>query len=322
MSVSVIRLRRSLAASLGVLVIALLAFSCGPGAEYPSRPVELIVPFGPGGAADVAARQIAELASEELGESIQVRNVTGGGGAVAYNEVVNAPNDGYTAIWSSAALNTLAAAGNIDFNYEAFEHVAIVSTETVTLAVAADSEWENLEDFIADARNRTPTVGNSGMGSTTHLTAVALAEEAGVEFEHVPFGDGLAIASVMGGEIDASVQHPAEIMSQYEAGDIRILAITSPERIETFEDVPTAQEQGVDVVLEQWRGISLPEGTDEEVIQRLEDAFTQAAETDEWAEFTRNTGADVRIMGSEEATEFIADMQQQIDEIAAAAEEN
>ncbi len=314
-------LRRSLTVTLGVLIVALLAFSCGPGAEYPDQPVELVVPFGPGGAADVAARQLAELASEELGENIQVRNVTGGGGAVAYNEVVNAPNDGYTAIWSSAALNTLAAAGNIPFDYEAFDHVAIVSLETVTFAVAADSEWETLEDFIADTQDQPLQVGNSGMGSTTHLTAVDIANKAGAEFEHIPYGDQLAVTSVLGGEIPASVQHPAEVMSQWQAGDIRFLAITSPERIETFEGVPTAQEQGVDVVLEQWRGISLPQGTDEDIIQTLEDAFTRAAETDEWAEFVESNGNEVRVMGSEEMTEFVAEMQQQIDEIAAAAEQ-
>jgi tripartite-type tricarboxylate transporter receptor subunit TctC len=313
-------LRRSLTIPFGALIVALLAFSCGPAAQYPNQPVELIVPFGPGGAADVAARQLAELASEELGENIQVRNVTGGGGAVAYNELVSAPNDGYTAIWSSAALNTLAAAGNIPFDYEAFEHVAIVSTETVTFAVAADSEWETLEDFIAESRDRPLEVGNSGLGSTTHLTAVDIANKAGVEFEHIPYGDQLAVTSVLGGEIPASVQHPAEVMSQWEAGDIRFLTVTSPERIETFEDVPTAREQGVDVILEQWRGISLPEGTDEESIQTLQDAFMQAAETDEWAEFVQDTGAEVRIMGSEEMTELIAGMQQQVNEIAATAE--
>lgn len=312
------RLKQRLAVPIVALAAVFLSASCGAGAAYPNQPVEFIVPFGAGGAADVAARQLADLASEELGEDIQVRNVTGGGGAVAYNEVVNANNDGYTMIWSSAALNTLAAAGNIEFNHEDFEHAAIVSNETVTLAVPADSQWDSLEDFMADAD--LPSVGNSGMGSTTHMTAIDLANEAGVEFEHVPYGDSLAIASVLGGEIDASVQHPAEIMSQWEAGEIRILATTSPERMAPFEDVPTAREQGVDVALEQWRGISLPQGTDEEAVQALEDAFTQAAQTEEWQEFVESNGGSVNVMGSQETSDHIAEMQQQINEISAAAE--
>jgi tripartite-type tricarboxylate transporter receptor subunit TctC len=306
----------------GLAGIALLgAVGCGgPGASYPTRPVELIIPFGPGGAADISARKLADLAKDDLGQEIQGQNVPGGGGAVAYNQVKNAQPDGHTVIWSSGALNTLAATGNIDFDYEAFKHAAIVATETVTLAVKNDAPWQNLEEFMQAARDQKITVGNSGLGSFTHITSFALADAAGVEFEHVPFGDILAVTQVLGGQIDASVQHPAEILEQLEAGKIRLLTLTSPEPIEAFEGVPTATEQGYDVVMTQWRGLSVAQETPDDVVQKLEDTFTKQASGDEWKKFADSIGSQPRVMGSDEMTGFVADQFKQIKDLVARME--
>lgn len=303
----------------GLAGVALLGTAgCGgAGASYPTKPVELVVPFGPGGAADVSARKLADLAKDELGQEIQVRNVTGGGGAVAYNQVKNAKADGYTIVWSSGAVNTLATSGNIDFTYEAFKHAAIVGTETVTLAVKEDAPWQDLKEFMEAAKDQRMKVGNSGLGSFTHITSFALADAAGVEFEHVPFGDTLAVTQVLGGQIDASVQHPAEIIEQWEAGKIRILTVTSPEPLEAYEGVPTATEQGYDVVLTQWRGLSVPKDTPDEAVQTLEDTFTKVAEGDEWKEFIDEIGSQPQVMGSDEMGDFVAEQYEKIDGIVA-----
>jgi len=289
----------------------------GAGASYPTKPVELVVPFGPGGSADISARKLTELAKEDLGQQVQVQNIPNGGGAVAYNQVKNAAPDGYTVIWSSGALNTLAASGNIDFTYEAFKHAGIVATETVTLAVADDAPWQDLKEFMQAAKDQKMTVGNSGLGSFTHVTSFALADAAGVEFEHVPFGDTLAFTQVLGGQIDASVQHPAEILEQVEAGKLRILTLTSPEAIETYEGVPTAKEQGYDVVMTQWRGLSVPQDTPDDAVQKLEDSFTKVANSDEWKKFADSIGSQVQVMESDEMTGFIADQFKEIKDIAA-----
>lgn len=301
----------------GLVGAALLGTTAcgGAGASYPNQPIELVVPFGPGGAADVSARKLAELATDPLGAEIQVRNVTGGGGAVAYQQVRNAQPDGYSVVWSSGAVNTLAAAGNIDFTYEAFKHAAIVSTETVTLAVAQDAPWQNLEEFMQAAEEQRMQVGNSGTGSFTHISAFAMANEAGVEFEHIPFGDQLAITQVLGGQIDASVQHPAEILEQWEAEKIRILTLTAPERLQAYEGVPTATEQGYDVTLTQWRGLSLPQETPDDVVQTLEDTFTEVASGEEWQQFADSIGSQTQVMSQDDMTSFVAEQYEKINNI-------
>lgn len=302
----------------GIAGLAVLGASgcAGPAASYPSRPVELVIPFGPGGAADVAARKLIELSQDEFGEDFQASNVTGGGGAVAYNQVVNAAPDGYTVAWSSGALNTLAAVGNVEFGPDDFRHAAIVATETVTLAVAADAPWQNLRDFMEDAENNRLKVGNSGLGSFTHMSSFALADAAGVGLEHVPFGDSLAVTQVLGGQIDASVQHPSEILEQWEAEKIRILTLTSPEPIEAFEGVPTAREQGYDVVMTQWRGLSLAGDAPEEAVQRLRETFTSVARGKEWKEFAATLGSQVQVMGTEEMEDFVSEQYEKVQEIA------
>ena len=303
----------------GLAGVALLgATACGgAGASYPSQPVELVIPFGPGGAADVSARKLADMARDELGQEIQGQNVTGGGGAVAYNQVSNARPDGHTIIWSSGAVNTLAASGNIDFTYEAFRHAAIVSTETVTLTVAKDAPWQDLNEFVQAAKEQRMRVGNSGLGSFTHISSFALADAAGVEFEHVPFGDQLAVSQVLGGQIEASVQHPGEILEQWEAGQIRILTVTSSEPLQAFEDVPTAREQGYDVVMTQWRGLSLPQDSPDEAVQTLEETFTEVAQSDEWQQFADSIGSQAQVMGTDEMTSFVGDQYQKIQDIVA-----
>ncbi len=287
--------------------------------DYPNRPLEMLVPFGAGGAADVAARKIAAMVEKDLGQSIAISNVTGAGGAVAYQTIKNSKPDGYKLLWTSAAMATLPAQGNIDFGYEAFEHAALVSAETVTLTVAADSPWKTLKDFLAEAKTRSKpmTVGNSGLGSFTHLSAAAIASGAGVPFTHIAFGTGLAVTNLVGGHIDASVQHPAEILSAYKNGKVRILTVSSDQRVPAFKDVPTLKEQGINLTLEQWRGVSVAKGTPKPIIDRLEAVFLKAAKSPEWAEYSESVGAMAKPMPSAEFSKFVAEQDKQIRDLAA-----
>lgn len=286
--------------------------------DYPTRPIEMLVPFGAGGAADVAARKIAAMVEKDLGQPIQISNVTGAGGAVAYQQVKNSKPDGYKLLWTSAALATLPAQGNIDFGYEAYDHVALVSAETVTLTVAADSPWKTLKDFLADAKSRSKpvTVGNSGIGSFTHLSAAAISQAAGVPFTHIAFGTGLAVTNLIGGHIDASVQHPAEILAAYKGGQVRMLTVSSDQRIPAFKDVPTLKEQGINLMLEQWRGVSVAKGTPKPILDRLEAAFLKAAKSDEWVQYCESVGAVAKPMVSTDFTKFVAEQDKQIRDLA------
>jgi tripartite-type tricarboxylate transporter receptor subunit TctC len=278
------------------LMAVLLMWGSLPAAAadaYPVKPVELVNPWGAGGAADIQARKLAEMISRDLGQPMVVRNVTGAGGAIAYNEVNRAQPDGYTLIWYSGAINTLAARKQVNFDYTSFEPVAGVGAETVCIAVAKDAPWKDFKEFIAYAKKNPGkvTIGNSGMGSVTHMVPVAMASKAGLQIINVPFGRGLAVASLMGGKIQASSQHPAEVFSQVKAGEVRILAISSAKRINVWPDVPTMEESGVDIEFDQWRGFAAPKGTPKTVVDKLTSVIKKAVESKEWIDFASSLGS-------------------------------
>lgn len=260
---------------------------------WPVKPVELINPFAAGAAADVQARKLAEIISRDLGQPMVVRNVTGAGGAIAYNEVKRSQPDGHTLIWMSGAINTLAARKQIAYDYTAFVPIAGVGAETVCIAVGKDAPWKDFKEFIAYAKKNPGklTIGNSGMGSVTHMVPVAMAGKAGLKVIHVPFGSGVAVAALMGGKIQASSQHPAEVFSQVKAGEVRILAVSSAKRINIWPNVPTMEESGVDLEFDQWRGIAAPKGTPKAVVDKLAPLVKKAVESKEWIDFASSLGS-------------------------------
>jgi tripartite-type tricarboxylate transporter receptor subunit TctC len=287
---------------------------------FPTKPIELTVLFGPGSGADLLARKLAELAAKDLGQPVAVVNRTGAGGAVGYTHVKGQPADGYALVWNSNSVSTAYHAGNMKFDYTAFAGVAQLTTEPVSLAVKTDAPWKDMREFVAQAKANPGKmrVGNSGRGSFTHLVAVALDNLTGAKMVHVPFGRELAITTVLGDKIEASVQLPAEIMAQVTGAQVRILAITGDKHLPTLPGVPTFAESGVDVTLSLWRGIAAPKGTPEAVIARLERAFTAAAQSAEFREFASRLGAAVEIRG---AREFDALMAKEDRELSALMEQ-
>ncbi len=277
--------------------------------DWPVKPVDLVNPFGAGGAADVQARKLAELISKDLGQPLVVRNVTGGGGAIAYNEVHRAKPDGYTMIWYSGAINTLAARKQISFDYTAFEPIAGVGFETVAIAVNKTAPWKDFKEFIAYAKQNPGkvTMGNSGVGSVTHMVPLAMSAKAGIQIVHVPFGTGLAVAALMGGKIDASSQHPAEILSQVKAGEVRILAVSSEKRISLWPNVPTMKESGIDLVFDQWRGLAAPEKTPKAVVDKMSALVKKAVESKEWKDFCAFVGSTPHYYDPAAFAKFVAE---------------
>ncbi|MEW6671533.1 MAG: tripartite tricarboxylate transporter substrate binding protein [Thermodesulfobacteriota bacterium] len=280
---------------------------------WPVKQVELINPFAAGAAADIQARKLAEIISRDLGQPMVVRNVTGAGGAIAYNEVHRSKADGHTLIWFSGAINTLAARNQVPYDYTAFEPIAGVGIETVSIAVSSKAPWKDLKEFIAYAKDNSGkvTIGNSGIGSVTHMVPVAMASKAGLKLVHVPFGTGLAVAALMGGKINASSQHPAEVFNQVKAGEVRILAVSSEKRINIWPDVPTMKESGVDLVFDQWRGIAAPKGTPQAVADRLSPLVKKAVAGSEWIEFAASLGSTPRYLAPADLATFVAEVDKQ-----------
>jgi len=174
--------------------------------------------------------------------------------------------------------------------------------------VKTDAPWKDVRELLAHAKAHPGAVrvGNSGRGSFTHLVAVALENRAGVKLTHVPFGRELAVTTVLGDKIEASVQLPAEIMAQVTGRQVRVLAVSGDKRLASLPDVPTLKEAGIDLTMTLWRGIALPKGTPAAAIARLERAFTQAANSAEFRDFASRMGAVVDMRGAKEFDEFIA----------------
>ena len=288
-------------------LVAVLAIASA-AAAFPTKPVELTVLFGAGSAADLLARKLAELAAKDLGQPVPVVNRTGAGGAIGYTHVKGQPADGHAVVWNSNSISTAYHAGNMKLDYTAFAGIAALTSEPVSLAVKADAPWKDLRELLAHAKANPGhvRVGNSGRGSFTHLVAVALENRAGIKLTHVPFGRELAVTTVLGDKIEASVQLPAEIMTQVTGRQVRVLAVTGDKRLASLPDVPTFKESGVDVTMALWRGVAAPAGTPAAAITRLERAFTQAAQGGEFREFATRVGAVVEVRGARDFDAFMA----------------
>lgn len=255
--------------------------------KFPEKPIEVTCLFGAGSAADLIARKFSDLASPILGVPLPVVNRTGGGQSVGYTYVKNAKPDGYNIVWTSNGLITAYYQGNIDFKQDAFRSIARISYEPVSFAVKYDAPWKDINEFV-DYIKKNPgkvRIGNSGVGTFTHLAAAALEDFAQSQVVHVPFGRGLAFASLLGGQIEASSQLPSEVMAQYEAKQVRIIAVTSKERVKSIPEVPTLMEKGIPIELILWRGLAVPKGTPDDVVAVLEAAAKKVVESEEFKKF-------------------------------------
>ena len=253
--------------------------------DFPAgKQIEMTVMFGAGSAADVTARTLAEGMSKELGAPVVAVNRPGSGGAAGYQHVAQQRPDGYSIIWSSNSLSTNYHAGILPFDFHAFDPVARAAIEIPVLAVRADAPWHTLKELLdyAKANPGKVRVGNSGVGSHTHLAASALFAAAEADEIEVPFGQGQAVVNLLAGRIEATVQLPAAIVAHVKGHDLRALAVLGSRRAPVFPDVPSAEELGYPVALDMWRGIAAPKGTPRPVIGRLEDAVRRTVESPEF----------------------------------------
>jgi tripartite-type tricarboxylate transporter receptor subunit TctC len=292
--------------------IALLTFAppaLAQEAPFPGKgTIEITVLFPAGSSADVTARLLADGIARQLGTNVIVINRPGAGGAIGYRYVAGQKPDGYSLVWNSNSISTTHYSGILPLTYEAFDAVARVLVESPVIAVKADAKWKSLGELLADAKAspKTMTVANSGTGSHTHISAVALFRTAGADVIDIPFGAAQVVPSLLGGQVDAAVQLPAALAGNVAAGQLRLLATLTAARDPAFAEVPTAREQGMDVSLEAWRGIAVPKGTPKSVIAALEAAIRKTVESREFAEGCARVGARPAFMDAEGFGKLIA----------------
>jgi len=235
---------------------------------WPTKSINIIVGYDAGGSTDLFARLLAEHLSPILGQPVVVSNVPGGGGAVGFANTLASEADGYTVVVSNGASLVLGAVGNVDFEYNDFDNLARVVVEDLVICVRKDAPWNSIQELVAYAKENPGELkyGFAGLGGFTHLASAQFIKTTGIKVDGIPYdGGSQAVAGLLGGFVDVIAQQPAEILSQYQSGDFKALAIMGKNEHPLFEGVPTLTEEGINLQLNQWRGISGPKGIPEEV---------------------------------------------------------
>ena len=269
-------------------LLALPGVAPAQGVFPEKRPIEFVVLFPAGTSADVTARVLAEGMGRSLGTQVVVVNRPGGGGAVGYRYAAAQPPDGHHLVWNSNSISTTFHTGMLPFDHSSFVPVARVQNETPFLFVRGDSRWKTIAELIqyVKANPGKINVGNSGTGSHTHFSSVWLFRGAGGQVVDVPFGAAQVVPSLLGGHVDAVVQLPGALAGQVKTGAVRALVALSAARDAAFPDVPTAREQGINVVADLWRGVATPRGTPARIVARLEGAIRATVASPEFVKGT------------------------------------
>jgi len=265
-----------------VLFAALLAtIALGAGAQdYPSHPVTMVVPFPPGGVADITARPVAEAMGRFLKQAVVVENKSGAGGGVGMQYVSRAKPDGYTVLLALSSISIIPEADKVlgrdpMFQLSQLVPIARFTADPTVLAVRADSPYKSVSDLVEAAKKSPGTIpyGSSGNYGTMHVPMEMLSGAANVKMLHVPFtGAGPAVVALLGGQVEALSTGPSTVMGHVKAGKIRVLATWGESRHPALPDVPTLKELGYDAQFSQWTGLFVPAGTPEPVIAKLREA--------------------------------------------------
>jgi tripartite-type tricarboxylate transporter receptor subunit TctC len=263
-----------------IIVTLLVLFSAVAHAQsWPAKPVRVVVAFAPGGSLDFVTRIVAERLSQDLGQQFVVENRAGANGNVGAEYVARQPADGYMVLASADAL--VSSAHVYKLNYDPLKDLVPVvqfTRQPLVLAVHPSLGVNSVAELI-EAAKKTPGLGyaTSGAGSGQHMVGEWLARLAGIKLTHVPYkGGGQAITDLAGGQVKIGSLGSTPVMPHYKAGRLKIIAQTTAKRAPSLPEVPTYQEQGLAIELDQWLGLLVPAGTPGDVVRRLNGAAAKA----------------------------------------------
>jgi tripartite-type tricarboxylate transporter receptor subunit TctC len=273
-------------------VLCVAAWVLGAGTvtvaePYPTHPIQVIVPFPPGGVADLVARPFAAALEKELKQPVVIVNKTGAGGAVGMQAAAVAKPDGYNLM---VALSSISVMPEVDvlfgrpstYKLKDFAPIALLSADPTVLVVKNDAPWKTVADFVADAKKRPNEIkyASSGVYGTMHVAMEMLAHSAGIKLRHIPTGGGgPALNALLGGHVDAISGGPNVSIPHIKAGTLRVLGNWGAKRLSVLPDVPTLKELGYkDVEFYIWSGFFAPAATPAPVLKILREATAKAVQ--------------------------------------------
>jgi tripartite-type tricarboxylate transporter receptor subunit TctC len=285
-------------------VAALLAATTTSAQEFPTKPIELVIPFGPGGSHDLTARAVASVAQQYLGQPLLVVLKPGGGGAVGSQHVIRAKPDGYTLLFGGSGPNTtFALVQKAPIGPDQFAPVARINYSAPVLAVKADSPYKTFKELIEHARKNPGKLNfaNSGPWGAADLPMRMIGKAAGIEYNNIPHdGGGPAMLAVLGGHADANFAFTAQLLPQIVAGKLRPLVVTDVKRHPDLPNTPTVKEEGYDAVFTMWRAVLAPRGTPPAIVDKLEAAFRKLSEDKSFKALVKSLGDEVHFQGGQD----------------------
>lgn len=322
--------RRLVKATVVASAIALAMTGCGvtgdTGSETADGPIEslqVLVPNSPGGGYDITARSaVRVIEGLGLANGTEVTNLAGAGGTIGLTRLVEAEsgNGNFLSIMGLGMVGPTIL-NQTDARVTDGTPIARLLEEAEAIFVPADSPFETVGDFIATWKEdpeKLPIGGGGALGGPDSLLVMMLAEEVGIDASQVNFvpyaGGGEMLPGILSGELAVGVSGYGEYLEQVEAGDLRILAVSSEERV-TIVDAPTLTEEGIDLVFANWRGILAPPNITEEETAKFIDVVTEMAESDEWAEVMEDNGWADAFLPGEDFGAFLAEQDTRIEEV-------
>lgn len=259
----------------------------GPSAAWePTKPIRIIVGFSPGGGTDLVARNLVASSQEFFPVPLVVVNKPGAGGTLAADFVAKSKADGYTLLVAGGSESTsVPNHREVSYSLDNFRGVLRCIRSRIYIVSRKDSGIKAIADLKAKAEADPGKLvyGSSGQGTLYHSTMLVATKALGIDMRHVPYKGGAPMmAGLLGGHIDITLAGPEEAAAQYQAGTINLLALASQSRLDTFKDVPTMQELGYDVYIENQKGIVAPSGTPDEAVQYLHDNFKKGLDSTVW----------------------------------------
>ena len=307
------------------LLAALLlssAFSAIAQGSWPTRSITMIVPFPPGGLADLVARPVAEAMSRELGQPVVIENKGGAGGGIGMSLAAKSKPDGYTMVMALSSLTVLPEADVVlgrapMFGLNDLRPVARYTADPTVLAVRAESPWKSVQEFVDDAKKRPGAInyGSSGNYGTMHVPMEILAQVSGSKLTHIPFtGAGPAVVALLGGQIDAVSTGPATVLQHVKAGKLRVLGHWGNGKLASMPDVASLKDAGFNAEYAQWSGLFIPSATPEPVAQRIRAAARAAAQDAKVREVILGAGSPVQFQDSPDFEKYVqADAKRMVD---------
>jgi tripartite-type tricarboxylate transporter receptor subunit TctC len=288
---------------IGAVLLALLVFTA-QAQPYPSRPITMIVPFPPGGIADITGRPFAAVMSRLLGQPVLVENKAGAGGAVGHAYAARAKPDGYALMMALSSIVIIPVADEVNgraptYKMSDFTPIALVSADPTVLMVPTESPWKTLSDLVADAKSNPGKISysSSGLYGTTHTATEMFSQAAGIQLLHVPYnGGGPAMKAALAREVMFTIQSPGVADPHVRSGKMRLLGSWGGKRVASLPEVPTMKEQGYDAEFYIWAALFAPAGLPQEIAARLRAVSRQVVQD---PDFTRamagmNTPVDYR----------------------------